>query len=391
MTVSPLSSCEKFSDHLHLFNNVNLVGSNLFFPNPLIHDYGRIVNPSQEFVASLKDSDGPQDFELKQTFTSQAYYSPVFYFIYNFDNYFHFLYDCLPYLIEYRKLKKDIPKLKLLVNYPNPSKNSFYKFNTELLTLLDITEKDFIFVSANVVYRQLYVSETLTYKDIPDTRVFGLYDELVSKAKQLKPDRSSPEKFYISRRTWLNGDTSNIGTNYTTRRQLVNETELVEYLNTLGYQEIFTENLSTVDKILTFNQAKSIVGAVGGGLANCLFCNNSTKVTAIASPGILETNGRLNRCFERANVTYFTNTENVEKDQWKLNMRVKTCDHLIGEIREIQEDHLVLAFSESKVAGWNNDTVFNLVKVPKSYCQPLDNGLNSSWQLDLDKFKALSL
>jgi len=45
-----------------------------------------------------------------------------FYFIYNTDNYFHFLYDSLPYLISYFELKKNIPDLKLLMQYPNPPK-----------------------------------------------------------------------------------------------------------------------------------------------------------------------------------------------------------------------------------------------------------------------------
>ena len=39
--------------------------------------------------------------------------NPVFFFIYNTDNYFHFLYDSLPYLISFLQLKKDIPDLKL--------------------------------------------------------------------------------------------------------------------------------------------------------------------------------------------------------------------------------------------------------------------------------------
>ena len=36
---------------------------------------------------------------------------PLFLFIYNTDNYFHFLYDSLPYLISYLHIKNDIPEL----------------------------------------------------------------------------------------------------------------------------------------------------------------------------------------------------------------------------------------------------------------------------------------
>ena len=390
MQILPLACGVKYSSKVYHFKDVTFAGENLFFPNPLLLSGRKLFNPSQEFVSSLK-TEAPGFFTPKSTTPTKVCHFPVFYFIYNFDNYFHFLYDCLPYLIEYRELKKTNPTLKSLVNYPNKDKKEFYKFNIELLELLGISFNDFVFASSDTLYLDIFVSETLTYISEPDSRVFSIYDELVAKAKELKQNFNSPKKFYVSRRTWLNSDTSNIGTNYTTRRQLVNETELVEYLAAKGYKEVFTENLSTVDKILMFNQAESIIGSVGGGLANCLFCPKETRVTAIASPGILETNGRLNVCFERANATYFTDTANTEQGAWKTSMRVKTCDDLIGEIREIYEHDLLLAFSEAKVAGWNSETKFNTVKVPKCYCQPLDGGLNSAWKVNMEKFKCVSL
>lgn len=389
MVVKPLCG-KKISNFVYLFEKVNLVGDNLFFPNPIIFDGCQLINPSQEFVASLKvDSVRELNFPFRET--TKICYSPVFYFIYNFDNYFHFLYDCLPYLLEYRKLKKSIPSLKLLVNYPNPSKSSFYKFNTELLELMGVTESDFIFANSDVLYQELYISETLTYRDIPDPRVFSIYSELTNKAREIKPNFSSPEKFYVSRRTWLNGDTSNIGTNYTTRRQLVNETELVEYLTEKGYKEVFTENLSTVDKILMFNQAKSILGAVGGGLANCLFCNKSTKVTAIASPHILEVNQRLNICYSFADTTFFNGTFNIENGPWKKHVRVKTRDGIIGEIKEIKTKSLIIEYSTEKVAGWNSSMKYKELEVSKNDCYPLDNGINSSWAINMKTFKELPL
>ena len=68
---------------------------------------------------------------------------PVYFLIYNFDNYYHFLYDTLPYLYTYLELKKKYPSknIKLLVNYPNPTKTEFYKFNIELLEkVIDIND-----------------------------------------------------------------------------------------------------------------------------------------------------------------------------------------------------------------------------------------------------------
>ena len=42
------------------------------------------------------------------------------------------------------------------------------------------------------------------------------------------------KNIYISRRTWLNSDKSNIGTDYTSRRKMINENELVEQLKVGG-------------------------------------------------------------------------------------------------------------------------------------------------------------
>ena len=67
----------------------------------------------------------------------------VFFFIYNFDNYYHFLYDTLPYLYTYLELKKKYNDLKLLVNYPNKDKNEFYRFNTDFLYKL-VKQEDII-------------------------------------------------------------------------------------------------------------------------------------------------------------------------------------------------------------------------------------------------------
>ena len=40
---------------------------------------------------------------------------PLFFFIYNTDNYFHFLYDSLPYLISFFELKKYLIFINILL------------------------------------------------------------------------------------------------------------------------------------------------------------------------------------------------------------------------------------------------------------------------------------
>ena len=71
--------------------------------------------------------------------------TPVFYFVYNCANYFHWIYDTVPYLYSYFELKKRIGELKLLVNFPE-GEDDLYSFVYETLNLLGIEKKDLIFI-----------------------------------------------------------------------------------------------------------------------------------------------------------------------------------------------------------------------------------------------------
>ena len=66
---------------------------------------------------SLKNLNSNKEFELDRNIIVDEVNDPVFFFIYNTDNYYHFIYDTLPYLITYNHLKSDISNLKLLMNY----------------------------------------------------------------------------------------------------------------------------------------------------------------------------------------------------------------------------------------------------------------------------------
>ena len=87
----------------------------------------------------------------------------LFYFIYNTDNYFHFVYDTLPYLISFMEMKKTKPKLKLLMNYPNPNKKEHYRFVSEFLDILGITDNDIKIIDENTEYSSILVSTSYTH------------------------------------------------------------------------------------------------------------------------------------------------------------------------------------------------------------------------------------
>jgi capsular polysaccharide biosynthesis protein len=333
------------------------------------------------------------DVEKKQNFDKNKNYNividiPVFYFIYNTDNYYHFIYDTLPYLISFNHLKNKIPNLKLLMNYSNKSMDNFYLFVKEFLEILNIRNEDIIIVNDKTLYTEIYISTSYTHdfnSNLPPRKeIYSFYKEIVRIVNNKYDKKNLPKNIYVSRRTWIHNDLTNIGTNYTTRRKLINENELVDFLNKNGYVEIFTETLSTIDKILLFSNVKNIVGAIGGGICNVLFSNKETKLTALVSPTFLDINQRFKFSLEKVNTTYFMDTKHSETDYWKKYMRVKTND-IIGEIEEVYVDSLLVTYTDEFVAGWNFNIQLKNKLVKKENCQKLDNGLNSSWVFDINK------
>ena len=139
------------------------------------------------------------------------------------------------------------------MNYSNSTMNEFYKFVSEFLDLLGIKESDILIVDKNTEYKNVYISSSYTHghdSNLPPRKeIYSLYNDIVNIARD-KYKLDTPKKIYISRRTWLHNNFSNIGTNYTTRRRLINEDELVEKLTKKGFVEVFTENLKCVNKWL---------------------------------------------------------------------------------------------------------------------------------------------
>ena len=309
---------------------------------------------------------------------------PLFFFIYNTDNYFHFIYDTLPYLISYFKLKKTIPNLKLLMQYPNPQKKEIYRFVLEFLEILDITKDDIIMANNETKYDEIYISTSYTH-DIdsnlpPRKEIFDFYKEIVNIVQGKYEKIKTPKKIYISRRTWLHNDFSNIGTNYTTRRKLVNENELVEKLLKEGYEEVFTEKLTIIEKIQYFSNATNVIGAIGGGIANVLFSPKTTKLIAIISPTFLELNNRFKFCLNTVKVYYDMNTKHIEDTEFKTYMRVKTKDNkIIGEIEKIYDNKLLISYTDGSNTGWNSQNDYKKMELSINDVEKLDNGLNSPW------------
>ena len=383
-----------------LIENCRIVGRNSFNPNVLIYN-GKLISPYDEKVMSLnKESfydDNKYEFiESNIKLDNNTYENPVFFFIYNFDNYYHFLYDTLPYLYTYLHLKRTITELKLLINYPNKFKKEFYRFNTEFLEKI-VNKDDLLLYQEDNIYSKIFISSSLTHggysNNPPRPEIYDIYDIIKSKVAL---DIKTPELIYISRRTWINNDKTNIGTDYTTRRKMMNEDLLVGELIKLDFIEIFAENLTTDEKIKIFSNAKIIMGSIGGGMANLVFSNKNTKSFVLVTPYFLDINFRFKYSMESSDIIYFNDIQTYKQSNLvPLYCRAKILNkeskyfNKIGEIVEFINGKYKLNISNNDIVGFNN-----LIKYEEEYfdyaqLKLLDYGLNSPYIVNLTNLLSL--
>ena len=364
--------------NIYSFKNYTIVGGK--YLNTFLKKEEDVWNPVEEKVMSLKDAESTLNIDSSVVEKHKKVEDcPVFFFIYNDHNYYHFLYDTIPYLISYKKLKEKIPELKLLVSVEDK-----FGFFYDTLKILSIKTTDIIKVEKNTLYKQIFVSNSYTHgidSNLPPRKeIYKLFNDMSSGLS----NTSSCKKIYISRRTWINKDLSNIGTNYTDRRKMANEDDLVKILETYGYKEIFTESLSMLDKIEVFKNSKNIVAPIGGGVVNVLFCKPHTKINLIVSPGFLDINKRFRFLFKNIDVNYIFDTQHVEKQKYKKFMRVQ-YNNIVGEIFDTNSTYSTIRYSEDIVSGWIKGEKYKEIKVKNSDLKILDNGLNSRWLVDLEK------
>jgi hypothetical protein len=377
--------------NVYNIKNSLLVGESLFYPNPLLYSIEKDItyNPIIEKTMSLEKANTKNDIEFIDSNFTHKEDNPLFFFIYNTDNYYHFIYDTLPYLISFLELKKEINNLKLLMTYPNQGKKDFYKFVVEFLELIGISLDDIIIAKSNTLYKDIFISNSYTHdfdsNAPPRKEIYNFFKEISNKVN--KTNKNFPKKIYISRRSWIHNDFSNIGTNYTTRRRLENEDELVSFLINQGYKEVFTETLSTIEKIELFSNAEEIVGPIGGGICNVLFSKENTKLYVINSPYFLDINQRFKYSFMNVDYQIFMDSEHTENTEFKLFMRVKTNDGIIGEIIEIKDNNLTIIYQDTATSGWNDNVDYKKITINSNLCTKLDNGLNSPWRFNFIEFK----
>jgi hypothetical protein len=389
--------------HLYKLSNVQCTGLSLYYPNVLLLSVNTLYLPYNEKSMSFNRKTIYEETDMKFNYIpkniTEEVKDPVFFFVYNVENYYHFIYDTLPYLYYYFELKKTVKNCKLLIQKHSNSASGLFQFVKETLELLDIQETDLIFVQDNTLYSTVYISSSLTHQDKsndpPNKQIFSIYKRCIDNALS-NVDIKPIDKMYVSRRTYIHNNISNIGTNYTQRRVLKQETEVVEYLNPLGFKEVFPECWTMKEKIFYFSNAKIIVGLIGGGMCNLLFSKNNTKSLVICSPYFLDINYRFKYSMEHTQIKYIKDTE-VEYTIYPYSnyqrVKILSGDHKdkyaeIVDAYYLEKDLMIKCMlgSETSVSVLCSD---NIISVNSKDIELIDKGLNSPFNMDISSIYSL--
>ncbi|MCT7952789.1 tetratricopeptide repeat protein [Ancylothrix sp. C2] len=181
--------------------------------------------------------------------------------------YFHWMVDILPRLNILRQSKIEFSKIdKFLIN------SITQPFQRETLSLLGIPSSKIIEsdLHPHIQAKKLIVPSFAGHLGwVEPASLKFLRQELL---KQISlQNLTYPERIYISR-------------GKARYRRVLNEEELINYLEKFGFQSVTLEEIAVAEQITLFYHAKIIVAPHGSGLTNIIFCQTGTKIIELTSP-----------------------------------------------------------------------------------------------------------
>ncbi len=191
------------------------------------------------------------------------------------DNFFHWLFDVLPRIgITEKKIN-----LQEIDYYLCPNLN---KWQLETLNLLGIKNSQCL---SSVKYRHIKSDRIIVtthpwqiskdvLKDIENLPIW-ISEWLKKKFLPHKSDKDFPKKFYIDR--------SDSKSNLKNFRYIINENELKIFLKDKGFEFVRLSELNFREELKIFNNAETVVGLQGAGLANLIWSNNRTNIIELRS------------------------------------------------------------------------------------------------------------
>jgi capsular polysaccharide biosynthesis protein len=184
------------------------------------------------------------------------------------NTYYHWMIDILPRFELLRRSGIHLTEMDwFLVNNNQPG------FQQETLDLLDIPTSKILQSDRypHLQAKQLIVPSFPAHLGWAQPWALAfLRQEFLSKIN-VETASNYPEKIYISR----------ANANY---RRVLNEPDVIEYLDKFGFVAIAPESLSFQAQVALFSQARIIISPHGSGLTNTIFSQPGTTVVELVSP-----------------------------------------------------------------------------------------------------------
>ena len=186
--------------------------------------------------------------------------------------YYHWLFDIIPRLELIRLSGIELREIDWFVvnNLEKP-------FQKETLKWLGIPTSKIICSDRNshIQGEELIVPSFPGYLDwIPGGTIKFIRETFLSKINL--QNYQSPKKIYISR-------------GKARARHIINEVKVRSLLSKYGFKTVFLEEMSILEQIILFANAKFIVAPHGSGLSNLVFCSPGTTIVELFSPNYLRT------------------------------------------------------------------------------------------------------
>ena len=180
------------------------------------------------------------------------------------SNYFHWIFDCLPRLKLLNEVIEEIDYLFVPAD--------FKKFHLDSLNLLGFDEDKLVKVDNNTHI----TCENLFVPSIGNTGIIPKWACKFLREAFLPANQKKPHRFiYISRKEAM-------------YRRVINEEEVEDFLQKVGFEIIEMSKLSFLDQVKICSEARIVVGPHGAGLSNTVFCQSS-KVLEIFAPSYVNT------------------------------------------------------------------------------------------------------
>lgn len=190
------------------------------------------------------------------------------------NNYFHWMFDVLPKIYIFEKLKLLKKKnIKLLL----PA----LKFNFQLdsLSELNLPKEHFLDGEKfkHFTCNKLYVSDhPYVFNNNPTNSILNIPEWIIKwlRRKFIKiKNKKNYEKIYIDRQD----------ATLSKKRYIINNQEIVNFLTSKNFKCLTLSNISFKEQVKIFQSAKIVVGLHGAGFANIVFCKKGTKIIELQS------------------------------------------------------------------------------------------------------------